>query len=1718
MEEYLTSSEAFAKALKGAQTSHIEKIRLAKEAWRRADVVLPHKQEFLLEWLCNVLVKASTPSKNPKDTSPNTLLDQEYWDLFKDMLRSITQCRKGHSKNGFVSLRHQTDRSVSGPELANSQAPGVLLRVPVIPMFTALVQRLSPDSSSAPTPISSKSSKKSKSPAPSSPKESDLEQPSSLVLESAFVCFDLLSSPIMTEWFQPTLEQYTPLVQAILEALIAMVQDVSGIDLKKQEIVLQIAHVVLDHFRRLVIIQPNQKKVFGLVAGKLFEPLVRARVAIRMAPELLSRTECQDAIGAILRTGLFHQEHLQEYTAGYVVGDEKSLQSYQKQLFEQIATLAKSEYATAVLDALPVLLCYFVEETRRKQRHLASSGFDRGLDSARETEFSFFKIIYVLAKKQLPQLTEQPSETSIGHLCDIMEALNSLLSTILDLNIYQPSNNEAADQYVFMNTSFGSIYSCLTTAKALENGRLQCISLAGIVVLAQLDDRLLKPHLDSLWPILLSPFIEARDAALELAKTLLVIYGKSSDLKTFLTSFLSSLREFLTQPELLQSSPLFSKTFLDLIPSNIRSYLPLPQAPTILDIFVTELMTLDSGLGLEGLAPIQDASHKKKRKLNSGKSKDRSEDGDGIRSAEFMVTIFIQFLKGLRVTVNQEKQLNKEFKVIYNHFLEQIFKNFADRDNNEEYMSDKYQSRRITPALMLHYALSKVSTQYWIGSMSFELMDKIVGTLKSTSGCSDAVVLTLNRVVLQHVHLTLCTADMMDEDLAQRCRSLVRFTMKNSRLSRLLEDNTLVTTSWDGQLESATDSAFLVASWQIQVNEWLDIVCRFGTPQHMEEIAEVIAKQFSSAALSLQSQEPTTSTNTTTIQLLNQILLRSANFYEVPNFRPIFAKKILQGLAESIRALSSTDAEKKLAVTVASFTETHSTSSDSVAPKATFGDALRELVEVTHQQPRRASTISKSKSKSAAKTATSASVTAEEQGTKLLSLLSIMHLLPLEYFEKFERNIILTTMAVLDAYIQRYLVAGPAGIKCLLLERRISNAIMAWRSDAGVLFNEPVLLLNLLDYPSWNCSTAYGSEDKDGLGQATMETTSAMIDSAIRFYMAQTHDSIQFEAANAHLDALLKVVMVWANESLDSSYALADGGLTDSRIKTVILSRACQSFVHCLGHRQHQKSKSSKKLGSANTEMESARGKVLEMIGELFKNVQIKVEQRIKKVMAVLKAKVLNENLLVEDAQQGMDHFELYKTIVQYSELDQDEGSKDRCLESVPGLFKLAQALARTITHDTKESRELQERVVHLTAILTGYSCEYLPLTSSWKSSTKFADSTMKELLMLLLGVSRQELSEKDVTLQKQSYLSMLGQLSGDLIDSLLHWLLEEAVSSREHGLEELVLVRYLDATFLSAHHTQKRKVRRQVSKLLTQLTRILQMTQSVQVVVGVLNIVAGICSESSFELRSWEIGLALETIVSLMSPATPLLSSPTALTVALTNQDTSQIFTALYHILINIARFRQEELTTLIPVFTSILQGMVHGFKSLHASIAKRQQGVESLVKSPFMLLSAGSVYPGAVGHESLGVTGSAAGGNMIGDPLPVECAENFSRLLTALGSKGVSSFNNHGGGNSATEESSVSGGGGGGSFTITTDASKAFGKHAPYILMEYFAIQSSVVASISQQSLRSALLPGLYALLNLCSDWEREMMMVGLDNTGKTLLKGLYADYLKYHKYTGR
>jgi hypothetical protein len=457
----------------------------------------------------------------------------------------------------------------------------------------------------------------------------------------------------------------------------------------------------------------------------------------------------------------------------------------------------------------------------------------------------------------------------------------------------------------------------------------------------------------------------------------------------------------------------------------------------------------------------EEVDRKKKRKLNSGRSKSPEVDSL-LPSSELVIAVFIQFLKGLRVTTHQEKQLNEGFGKLYQHFLKNIFERVASSSSMSGCeLSETFQSRRLTPALQLHYALCKVSTKYWSQGMSTEMIKRIVKcSTKSLADWTDPVVLTMNRVVLQHVHMILCSSQtaVMEETQSQQCRDLVQFTMSSSRLESVVAGgfSKFSIASWDGRLEHASMDQFLVASWQIQVNDWLDIVCRFGTMQDMDMIATVIVGHFSPNDNEFHNREgQDRSSPQITIHLLNQILLRSANFYEVPNFRQIFAQKILQELASTIVSLSTTNAEKKLAAII-------SFATDASISKGAYQDALTELVKVSKQQGQ-----SESGERSAEQSPQSKSAAvASGQGSRLFSLLSIMHMLPLEYFEKFERNLILTTMAVLDYYIPRYFRADSSeiGLKCLLLERRISNTIMTWRVDAGVMVSESAVFF-LLSVP-----------------------------------------------------------------------------------------------------------------------------------------------------------------------------------------------------------------------------------------------------------------------------------------------------------------------------------------------------------------------------------------------------------------------------------------------------------------------------------------------------------------------------------------------------------------------------------------------------------------------------------------------------------------------------
>ncbi|KAF9973043.1 hypothetical protein BGZ73_003753 [Actinomortierella ambigua] len=1954
MESVLSSSESFAKALKGPQTSQADKIALARQAWERSNVVLPHKQEFILEWLCTVLVRSATPTS--KDTTAMALIDVEYWKLLKDILATVslqsrqlkrlgytTAGRTGSAQrmngNAGVMLSAAAGAAVSGHTLVDFQAPTILLRVPVIPMFTALIQRLtlSPsavvENDSTPSKPRGKGKKASGGGEAKKPAASPADQrprPSTAVLELANACFGLLLSNSMAEWFQPTLEQYTPLVHAALAILTDMFPEPSSpqshapsttqthdYSSEDKAILLSFAGFTLDHFRRLMVIQANQKKVFGLIAGKMLDALIGARFSIQpimdqqdASGETTTTTAqmqqhgqvCLDSIGAILRHGLFHQDHLQEYTTSLSIAassssaggneSEKAMQSYQKQLFDQLKSMLKSDHPVAALDILPTLLVYFIEESRRRQRALASGGLDRssGMDSARTTEFKFFTELYTLAKSELPEISSMSNnDSSVRRAVHVLGSLNRLLGAVADLQMYQSSNdNISKAQYAYLDTCFSTMSKYLAEADHLKDIPLQTVALQGLVKLAQLDDLILEAHLAQFWPTLLLPLSDdgahgqgqgLHATAQELAGVLLETHGKSRQLGNYMSSLLKALRPFLSSPEQLASSPVLSRGFLDRIPAIVRLHLPLAQAPFIMEEFVSELKSHIMPSSAVMMEQEDENNHKKsakKRKLNSGKG-DGSDnnsihDPANVRSAGMVVALLVHFLKGLRITSTHQKQILAHFSTLFTDFISPVLQQTNACKSLD--LPQQFQERLLAPALQLHYALCKAATQYWEQALSTETLVQLTTTM--TKACSssssktkgqrgwiveDSITLLLNRVVLQHVHLCLCSPQIvMDETLTKTCQGLVEFTMTTCRLRELATSQETkdgrgdvtrsagVTAQWDGLLSTAKGPRFLVASWQTQVNDWLDIVCRFGSDEAMALLADVITDNVFSSSSSSSSSSVAGSAGTShasgdmlTVQSLNQLLLRSANMYEVARFRSVLVDavlgKLMALLCGPFQVGGAGDGKHNKEQDLMTMVESMLKQQRSSAPS--YQEVVKVFVQWLSKELASSNSINK-RSKSVSKKGPSV------PQDQLLSLLSILHLLPIEYFDKRERDCLFVMMGILDHSIQKHMQADAAGLRSLLLCRKVSLAMMRWRNDAGLLASDPIIAQGLLAYVPWQGSSSSSSsqekrsdgmiQDTQGVGKALWKTTSLMIQSLIHHSVLLATGSSLSDHAGQQLIALLELLQSWVEDAttIDQAETTVDEALSVSRIRLCILSQACQAFVQSLEQLVSTLAKKKKKAaatsgttasaGRAHTEYDQRVEKASMLAGRiqrLMRQVETKTLSHLSKTVFAASGISLDKDddprmamevdgedeegsNLLRSCQSCLDHFELLRTLLGFSALvkrsdamqfalwevaePQAKGSKGSSTKRksvvtvdspvfLQRLFLLADRLTTTLDHSKKAKPEvasnsstLVQNMLHLVSTLTAYTCEYLPTAGSLSS----LDQSQKEevlslskdqvqgLITLILRVSELgTISQEDMTMLKDAYLAMMGHLSGDMFEKTLEYLLENQTYSHDHDAgvdgekspeDKLILVKLLEVTFLGSHQSQKRKVRKHISKLVTRMIRILQTSESVEMVVEVLGLLAGLCSELDFDLRPWEIGLVLEAITTLMSPATPLLvgtmitassfssevagavqgqpqsEATTVLPPCFTTKDAVRVFSGVYRVLTHIARFRQEALVELIPVFTAVLQAIFHGFKSIHPSIARKQQGMQSLMASqnPFPLLT----HRCLASHSTLSVSTQT-----IEEPLPVECAESFARLLTLLGTKAVMANAGGGAGHPMELEPPTTTNPDGTAGTMAQshqqqhhhshrgrqqplDTSKAFSKHAPYLLTEYFKIQSSVVASISLLPLRQALLPGLYALMDLCSEWERELMMANLDATGKSLLKSLYSDYLKYHKYTGR
>jgi nucleolar pre-ribosomal-associated protein 2 len=89
---------------------------------------------------------------------------------------------------------------------------------------------------------------------------------------------------------------------------------------------------------------------------------------------------------------------------------------------------------------------------------------------------------------------------------------------------------------------------------------------------------------------------------------------------------------------------------------------------------------------------------------------------------------------------------------------------------------------------------------------------------------------------------------------------------------------------------------------------------------------------------------------------------------------------------------------------------------------------------------------------------------------------------------------------------------------------------------------------------------------------------------------------------------------------------------------------------------------------------------------------------------------------------------------------------------------------------------------------------------------------------------------------------------------------------------------------------------------------------------------------------------------------------------------------------------------------------------------------------------------------------------------------------------------------------------------ISVAAKTGKAVSKHIPWFMMEYIALQAEYPDLVMEDSVRQALLPGIYALFGVLGTYEREMCMAALDGPSRGIFKSLWEDWSKHGRFVER
>ncbi|RKP09057.1 Urb2/Npa2 family-domain-containing protein [Thamnocephalis sphaerospora] len=332
------------------------------------------------------------------------------------------------------------------------------------------------------------------------------------------------------------------------------------------------------------------------------------------------------------------------------------------------------------------------------------------------------------------------------------------------------------------------------------------------------------------------------------------------------------------------------------------------------------------------------------------------------------------------------------------------------------------------------------------------------------------------------------------------------------------------------------------------------------------------------------------------------------------------------------------------------------------------------------------------------------------------------------------------------------------------------------------------------------------------------------------------------------------------------------------------------------------------------------------------------------------------------------------------------------------------------------------------------------------------------------------------------------------------------------HQHQRWAMLYLLRVAFDAKCEASRQRLRHHASQVLARLPGLLQIATSSREILQALALMYQICSYKLIVLRQSDLALCLQALTVVASPSmaqcidaaetaagvSPWDACEWLLTQAAVvapageaaDADTvttaEAIFTAVYRVLLDITRHHREALLDVVPAYMAQVRNLLHCLRAPRPA-ATADQLAQLRAQLPFPLVSR---------HM----------------PLPTTCAVRVARLLSALVDRGAVQA-----GGPISAAPAMSGAGRDGAVTAAGHTLRALGKHAPYLLGEWLRVDTEPASRLTAAT-RTALLPGVYALLDLCTEHERDHLLSMAGHAEGARLKDVYRSYMAHHKYTGK